>query len=90
MVTRLHRLKNEVSRKRGLEKATLTNIFNTCKMFASDSKIQNLKSTEDATYKRIAEDLANELQINQVKKSIEVNQLKRNLEKKLLIFKKGK
>lgn len=59
-------------------------------MFVSDSKIQNLKSIEDATYKRIAEDLANELQINQVKKSIEVNQLKRKLEKKLLIFKKGK
>ncbi|XP_052090808.1 structural maintenance of chromosomes protein 3 homolog [Mytilus californianus] len=50
-------------------------------MCASDSKLQNLKSTEDATYKRIAEDLANELQISQEKKSSEVNQLKRKLEK---------
>ncbi|CAC5398110.1 unnamed protein product [Mytilus coruscus] len=73
LVTRLHRLKREVSRKRGLKKATLlTNIFNTCNMCASDSKIQNLKSTEDATYKRIAEDLANELKINQEKKSSEL------------------
>lgn len=59
-------------------------------MCTCDAKMQNLKSTEDATYKSIAEDLATELQINQEKNSREVNQLKRILEKKLLIFKKGK
>ena len=50
-------------------------------MCTCDAKMQNLNSTEDATYKRIAEDLATELQINQEKNSREVNQLKRKLEK---------
>lgn len=50
-------------------------------MCTSDAKMQNLKSTDDATYKRIAEDLASELQINQEKNSRTVNRLKRKLEK---------
>ena len=75
MVARLHRLTKAVSRKRDLDRATLlTNNFDT-----NDPKIKNFKTTEDLTYKKVAEDLATELQVHKKKNSRELNHCKKKI-----------